>query len=320
MFTREEYENLINNSPLFEIDKESSPALYKSERYNFLTLLTDYYRLYIYPNKSLDSYGMTLMETAIECIKYYDKNKGPFLHLFNSLLKRDLRVAKGKELIEEKRQGIKISKEDDKLLRKIITYVTYNTEVSIEEFFKNSDIQKKVATNLVLTYERLKQLLIVNNTSTTISNYIHSDGKDEFIDLFKGVIAESVGLTIEKSFERKKNEEASFSIESRCENISSVKNIISSIQQAYDSVQERQKVALSMLLTVEIIEDLDYDLTYIEEVLKGISFRSQRVMNYFIKYRKTPTARQIAARLGVSENSLSRTYKNFKLKIRINNE
>ena len=55
MFTREEYENLINNSPLFEIDKESSPALYKTEKYNFLTLLTDYYRLFVYPNKSLDA-------------------------------------------------------------------------------------------------------------------------------------------------------------------------------------------------------------------------------------------------------------------------
>ena len=77
MFTREEYENLINNSPLFEIDKESSPALYKTERYNFFTLLTDYYRLYIYPNKSLESYSITLMDTAMECIKYYDKNANP---------------------------------------------------------------------------------------------------------------------------------------------------------------------------------------------------------------------------------------------------
>ena len=100
MFTREEYENLINNSPLFEIDKESSPALYKSERYNFFTLLTDYYRLYIYPNKPLDSYSMTLMDTAMECIKYYDKNKGEFLHLINSSMKRDLHIAKAKEIIE----------------------------------------------------------------------------------------------------------------------------------------------------------------------------------------------------------------------------
>ena len=67
MFTREEYENLINNSPLFEIDKESSPALYKTERYNFLTLLTEYYQYYLYPKKPLDLYCMTLMDTAVEC-------------------------------------------------------------------------------------------------------------------------------------------------------------------------------------------------------------------------------------------------------------
>ena len=116
MFTREEYENLINNSPLFEIDKESSPALYKTERYKFLTILTDYYRLYIYPQKPLDYYGMTLIETAVECIKYYNKSKGDFLHLFNSSMKRDLHIAKAKEIIEEKRQGIRVSNEDDKLI------------------------------------------------------------------------------------------------------------------------------------------------------------------------------------------------------------
>lgn len=53
MFTREEYENAINDSPLFTIDKEKNPALFNTEKYAFLTLLTDYYRIYIYPNKQI---------------------------------------------------------------------------------------------------------------------------------------------------------------------------------------------------------------------------------------------------------------------------
>ncbi len=47
MNTREEFENLINNSPLFGVDKASNSELYKKEKYALFTLLTDYYRLYI---------------------------------------------------------------------------------------------------------------------------------------------------------------------------------------------------------------------------------------------------------------------------------
>ena len=90
MNTREEFENLINNSPLFGVDKASNSELYKKEKYALFTLLTDYYRLYIYPNKSLEDYSFTLIETATECLKYYDKSKGEFLHLFNKAMKRDL--------------------------------------------------------------------------------------------------------------------------------------------------------------------------------------------------------------------------------------
>ena len=167
MFTREEYENLINNSPLFEIDKESSPALYKSERYNFLTLLTDYYRFYIYPNKSLDSYSMTLMETAMECIKYYDKDKGEFLHLFNSSMKRDLHIAKAKEIIEEKRQGIRVSNEDDKLIRRIIALAN-SKGLDVYDL----TVQQKISKALNLELSRLQELLRINDDAVAVSSTV----------------------------------------------------------------------------------------------------------------------------------------------------
>ncbi len=56
MRTREEYENLINCSPLFKVDKDRAPVLYKTERYRFLTLLTEYYQIYIFPYKKLEEW------------------------------------------------------------------------------------------------------------------------------------------------------------------------------------------------------------------------------------------------------------------------
>ena len=292
MFTREEYENLINNSPLFEIDKESSPALYKSERYNFLTLLTDYYRLYIYPNKTLDSYSMTLMETAMECIKYYDKNKGEFLHLFNSSMKRDLHIAKAKEIIEEKRQGIRVSNEDDKLIRKIIALAN-SKGLDIYDM----TVQQKISKVLNMELSRLQELLRINDDAVAVSSTVTNDDGDE-VELF------DLQSSHEKTAEAKLADESAFI------------TLVERIDDVFTTVQDRQKKFLSMLLTVKIIKACDEDLDKAKNVLTGKELFNKEVFDYYEKHGELPTAKQIGLLCGVSEQSLSRTYKNFKEKLK----
>ena len=292
MFTREEYENLINNSPLFEIDKESSPALYKSERYNFLTLLTDYYRLYIYPNKPLETYSMTLIETAMECIKYYDKDKGEFLHLFNSSMKRDLHIAKAKEIIEEKRQGIRVSSEDDKLIRKIIALANSKGLDIFDNF-----VQQKISKALNLELSRLQELLQINDDAVAVSSTVTNDDGDE-VELF------DLQSSHEKNAEDRLAEESAFI------------SLIDRIDEVFTTVQDRQKRLLSMLLTIEIIKACDEDLDKAKNVLSSKELFNEEVFDYYEKYGELPTAKQIGILCGVSEQSLSRTYKNFKEKLK----
>ena len=292
MFTREEYENLINNSPLFEIDRESSPALYKSERYNFLTFLTDYYRFYIYPNKPLDSYSMTLMETAMECIKYYDKDKGEFLHLFNSSMKRDLHIAKAKEIIEEKRQGIRVSNEDDKLIRKIIALAN-SKGLDIYDL----TVQQKISKALNLELSRLQELLRINDDAVAVSSTVTNDDGDE-VELF------DLQSSHEKTAEDRMADESAFI------------TLVGKINDVFKAVQDRQKRLLSMLLTVEIIKACDEDLDKAKNVLTGKEVFNEEVFDYYEKHGELPTAKQIGLRCGVSEQSLSRTYKNFKERLK----
>ena len=292
MFTREEYENLINNSPLFEIDKESSPALYKTERYNFLTVLTDYYRLYVYPNKPLDSYSITLMETAIECIKYYNKSKGEFLHLFNSSMKRDLHIAKAKEIIEEKRQGIRVASEDDKLIRKVIALAN-SKGLDINDIIA----QQKIAKFLNIDFDKLKELLRINNDAIAVSSTVTNDDGDE-IELF------DLQASKEKTAEEKMIDECA------------VISIIEEIEDVFSEVQERQKRLLSMLLTVEVVKAFNEDIDKAKEILCGKEFYNEEVFDYYINNGELLTAKQIGVLCGVSEQSLSRTYKNFKEKLR----
>lgn len=293
MFTREEFENLINNSPLFAIDKESSPVLYKTERYNFLTLLTEYYQTYIYPKKPLEDYSLTLMETAAECIKYYDKDKGEFLHLFNSALKRDLHIAKAKEIIEEKRQGIRVSNEDDKLIRKIIALAN-SKGLDIYDL----TVQQKISKALNLDPSRLQELLRINDDAVAVSSTVTNEDGDE-IELF------DLQSSHEKNAEEKMVDYSAFV------------SLVERINGVFKAVQDRQKRLLSMLLTVEIIKACDEDLDKAKNVLTGKELFNKEVLDYYEKHGELPTAKQIGEIIGVSEQSLSRTYKNFKEKLKV---
>lgn len=292
MFTREEFENIINNSPLFAIDKEGSPALYKTERYNFLTLLTEYYQTYIYPKKPLEDYSLTLMETATECIKYYDKDKGEFLHLFNSALKRDLHIAKAKEIVEEKRQGIRVASEDDKLIRKIMALANSK---GLDIY--NSIVQEKLAKVVNIDLDKLKELIRINDDAVAVASTVTNDDGDE-IELF------DLQASKEKTAEENMIEE------------SAVISLIEEIEYVFSEVQERQKRLLSMLLTVEIIKAFNEDVDKAKELLCDKKIFNQEVFDYYEKNGELPTAKQIGVICGVSEQSLSRTYKNFKEKLK----
>ena len=294
MFTREEYENAINDSPLFTIDKEKNPALFNTEKYAFLTLLTDYYRFFIYPNKPLDTYSLTLIETATGCIKYYDKTKGIFLHLFNTVLKRNLSIAKAKEIVDTHRQGLKLSSCDEQMIRKVVAFAK-SKNLNIYD----DTVQAKIATVFGLTETRVTELIQINDNAVTVSDTVVNEDGDE------------ISLLDLQAHTKSSEKEKIIARETLTE-------LIDAIQSAFQVVQARQKRLLSLLLTAEVIRVFDYDLKAADEILCKYSFYSNEIFDWYKTYYELPTARQIAQICGVSEQSLSRTYKNFKEKLKEN--
>ena len=93
-------------------------------------------------------------------------------------------------------------------------------------------------------------------------------------------------------------------------------SLVEKINGVFNTVQDRQKKLLSMLLTVEIIKACDEDLDKAKNVLTGKELFNEEVFDYYEKHGELPTAKQIGGICGVSEQSLSRTYKNFKEKLK----
>jgi len=294
MFTREEFENLINNSPLFGVDKVSNPELYKKEKYSFLTFLTKYYQTYIYPNKALEDYSLTLIETATESLKYYDKSKGEFLHLFNKMMKRDLGIAKAKEFIDTQRKGIKLSTYDERMVRKVISLAnSKNLDVH------DSAVQQKIAIALSISANRVAELIGINDNAVAVSATVTNDDGDEveLFDLQADKADTPDNVVIAKD---------------------GLKELVKQINAAFQTVQKRQKKLLSLLLTVELVKALEYDIMATLNLLQGYAFFNKEIIDWYDKNGDIPTAKQIGDICGLSEQSLSRTYKNFKEKLKKN--
>lgn len=296
MFTREEFENLINHSPLFDVDKANNPELYKSEKYALFTLITDYYRTYILPHKPLEEYGYTLIETASECLKYFDKAKGQFLHLFNKAMKRDLGIAKAKELIGTHRQGIQLSTYDEQMIRKVVSFAkSKNLDLY------DSKVQAKIGVVLGISAEEVANLIRINDNAVAIASTVTNDDGDE-VELF--------------DLQADKADTPEDTIVSK----DGLKELVVQIDKVFQTVQERQKKLLALLLTAEIVRALEYDVKETEHLLNGYSFFNMEMIDSYKKYGVIPTAKQIGERCGVSEQSLSRTYKNFKEKLKRSGE
>ena len=201
-------------------------------------------------------------------------------------------IAKAKEIIEEKRQGIRVSNEDDKLIRRIIALAN-SKGLDVCDL----TIQQKISKALNLELSRLQELLRINDDAVAVSSTVTNDDGDE-VELF------DLQSSHEKNAEDKMADESAFV------------SLVEKINGVFNTVQDRQKKLLSMLLTVEIIKACNEDLDKAKNVLAGKELFNKEVFDYYEKHGELPTAKQIGLRCGVSEQSLSRTYKNFKEKLK----
>ena len=234
MRVKEEYENLINSSRLFTIDKEKDSILYKTEWLHFTVLLVEYYSNYVFTGKTLDSYSMELMETAVECVKYYDITKGiPFLHYFAVSLKKALSKSKGKEVVDTMRGGMNISEAVGRKIREILKYAQVQGKNVHDDNF-----QINVAKLLKLPVSKVKKLIDINTNSVVVPETRENEDGDE-ITIFDTISSNE--LSPEEKYQQRDD----------------VEQLLKSLLEAYKELQERTKPIIRKLLTVYLIKVID---------------------------------------------------------------
>jgi len=289
MKTPRELEKLINESPLFLIDRVKDKEFFVAEERRFLADLAE---LMSFTRKNFREIGYEIAITAKACIKSYNAECGAFLNYFNTALKKSLFTQKAKEEISDTRTGLTLDQKTDKIIRRIVQYTnTYGGDPN------KSGFVNEIADALNILPEKAAEAISINS-------HLFVQSGNDIIRNKEGKKGELFDFLTDKSCssENALIDDASFLMH------------IQAIDSAFKKQQDRTKPLLSKLLTARLLKALD-DIRLIEKAISGISFIDNQIYARYKKKRTVPTAKEIAESFGVMEASASRTYNIFIEKI-----
>lgn len=286
-YEKSEYERLITESPLFALDKEKERSKYRREALKLVEYLYCY--LMVTNEAKYEPYGGEIVDVAKRCIKNYDPDTGVFLHYFNSAWKAEYGHLVGKELVKETYHGIHFTEEQSRNYRK---YMKLTQSMGMDT--SSEDFDRKVAEAMSLSMSELsalKEMVDCRPIYGTILNKY--DEEYSFIDqIDSGTYVDAGIIETEK-----------------------IAEYLDIIQLVFNGLQERQKSMMAMLITARM-SLLIRDDTVLLELFRSKSYFNASVFQEYLQRSEAIGAKEISEQLGVAEASTSRSWKNFKEKLR----
>ena len=280
---RIEYENLIRSSALFTLDRTTQAVAYKREALKMVEYLYQY--LMSINAERYCEFGLEITQTANSCIKNYSPEIGDFLNYFNSAFAKEYRKSFAQNKMLEQHGGVHIPEQDQRIISKFIklaeTQGSY--ELSSEQIHQISaatGIQESKICEYIQAYQQ---------SFSQSDSYLNDDGEEG--SLFDMIASEDDST----------NE--LFEVDQAIE-------LLRHVDEVFEKRQQRQKPLLSKLITAKIVSDIAEN----ESLLSEVTLLAFFYKSLFSEYRRSgtvPTAREIASQFGISEQSVSRTYKTF---------
>lgn len=290
--SRIEYENLIRTSILFSLDRETQTIAYKREALK----MVEYLYLYLTSINAdkYSEYGLEITQTAKRCIENYTKESGDFLNYFNSAISKEYRKAFAQKRFSEQHGGVHIPEQEQRIINKFIKLAETQGVYDLSD-----EIINKISEATGIKKERIRECISLYQNSFVVEDtYTDDEGNESSI--FDYIASDK------------------FTEDSIIE-LDTAKELLEKVDDVFKKRQERQKPLLSKLITAKIFHQLQSDENLLSIVNK-MAFFDLDVFEASIMQGSPPTAKEIGEKLGLSEQSISRTAKEFfkKLKIRLN--
>lgn len=303
-YTKEQYEELINDSPLFDIDKDRDFALYATKKRELIERIIEYYQYYIFRNKRLEDYDLPLMEAFNSCLKSFDKSKGKFLHYFNCVFAGECHTDEAMRHEQDVRGGINIGADN----RKKISAIIKLAKAKNLDLYDDA-VRQKIAVALRMPVDEVAELIGINDDAVAVRDTVTNEDGDE-VSLLDTVASSE--LSPQERVERE-------------EELKAAKERVCAAKAAVlDGCRESSKPMLRDLITLDLIEQYvdgneierfeKYSFVVDMKQYECYSFYSAELVAEYRRVGKI-TRRMIYAKYGVLESSASRTYKDFMTKV-----
>ena len=281
--SKQEYEAIIRSSILFSLDRETEAVAYKREALKMVENLY-LYMLSINAEKYGD-FGLEITETAKRCIKNYNATMGDFLNYFNKAMSLEYRRAISRNALSDRYGGAHIAAQDSRVVKHYIKLCELRGDYVVTQ----DDIQT-ISRVTGIDACKVRECVDAYNSNYVVDNEIvNEDG--ETVSVFDRLPSED---NIEKSFE----------------DYDSAYVFLHHIDEVFTKRQSRQKELLSRRLTLDLLKPLLADEKLMKEAM-NCEFFNKWVFERYVSTLEVPTARMIAEDLCITEQSLSRAYKNF---------
>ena len=286
----ERYETEIAASTLFSLDKEKQPTAYSREVRKLTNLLVEY--LYAIDENYYMNFSVEIMETISSCLKNFSSEKGEFLHYFRASIKTACINAAAEQRASEYRGGTHIPEKIKKLMPKIAKYLES----------KGIDPEKIKDEQITLVAD------VFDQPEKTIREVIEANQFSNVVcDTKTNVDGESISL-----FDLIASDELA---DSRLLSEENCKCILDQIEFVFISCQDRQKPILSELLTVRLCKSGIFDDTDLHIAYSDYSFINKDVLKEYVLNRSILSDADIALRYEKNAASVSRTLKEFLVKV-----
>jgi len=286
-YDKSKYESLIMNSPLFGIDKEQETTAYKRESYKMVEYLYCY--LLAINERDYEPSGSEIMDVATRCINNFDSSKGVFLYYFNSAWKQEYSHIMGEKISDERFHGIRITEEEKRNIRKYLKLAE-----KMDSCVSRSELFERISEAMNISVDKVELLAQMSSMFVASDMTINEDGEE--INIWEHV---SDGTSIEQQFDM----------------ADSVGDLLQTIENAFDGLQERQKAIVSDMVTIRIWSIME-EMNSSE---KQYRFVSKDVVAEYELTGVMPTQRQIADKYNRDEASVSRSMKEFLKKLKLIN-
>ena len=283
-YNKADYERLITESKLFSMNKETESVAFRKESYKMVEYLYCY--LLAQNEKKYEPFGCEITEVAVRCINNYDETKGVFLHYFNAAWKLEYSHLCGNQAVDDRLHGAKITESEKRAIKKYLRY-----EASLGRDLSRRELCEAIAEILDQPIEVVAEIAELVEYRMVDNEIMDDDGgrTSLFDQLSDGHLVEENILTSAR-----------------------VEEILTVIEGAFLSLQQRQMPIISDMMTIRLAS------TIVETGVdtSSYSFISKEVLSQYSK-DQLPSQRTIAEKYGKNEASISRTVKEFIKKLEI---